>query len=107
MFMGTRYIGIERLNILEIVKTNTNKWIAENYLTYQVLLFICVDYGVTLFRLIFVCFLFAFCYLTRDYFSFRCSLGDVTNNDDHYKKALEVSNNKSARAMVKLLFNSF
>lgn len=36
-----------------------------------------------------------------------CSLGDVTNNDDHYKKALEVSNNKSARAMVKLLFNSF
>ncbi|OEL26550.1 Tetratricopeptide repeat protein 27-like protein, partial [Dichanthelium oligosanthes] len=30
-----------------------------------------------------------------------CSLGDVTNNDDHYKKALEVSNNKSARAMDK------
>ncbi|TVU39421.1 hypothetical protein EJB05_12840, partial [Eragrostis curvula] len=28
-----------------------------------------------------------------------CSLGDVTNNDDHYKKALEVSKNKSARAM--------
>ncbi|RLN35301.1 hypothetical protein C2845_PM03G27080 [Panicum miliaceum] len=31
----------------------------------------------------------------------KCSLGDVTNNDDHYKKALEVSNNKSARAMDK------
>lgn len=28
-----------------------------------------------------------------------CSLGDATNNDDHYKKALEVSNNRSARAM--------
>lgn len=37
--------------------------------------------------------------------SFRCSLGDVTNNDDHYRKALEVSNNKSARAMVKLMSN--
>lgn len=39
--------------------------------------------------------------------SFRCSLGDVTNNDDHYKKALEVSNNKSARAMVNLMLILF
>jgi hypothetical protein len=50
------------------------------------------------------CFL-VFFYLMRD--SFRCSLGEVTNNDDHYKKALEVSNNKSARAMVKLMLILF
>jgi hypothetical protein len=43
----------------------------------------------------------------RDYFSFRCSLGDVTNNDDHYKKALVVSNNKSARAMRSLARSAY
>jgi len=43
----------------------------------------------------------------RDYFSYRCSLGDVTNNDDHYKKALEVSNNKSARAMRSLARSAY
>ncbi|KAG2641782.1 hypothetical protein PVAP13_2KG234200 [Panicum virgatum] len=36
-----------------------------------------------------------------------CSLGDVTNNDDHYKKALEVSNNKSARAMRSLARSAY
>lgn len=30
----------------------------------------------------------------------RCSLGDVTNNDACYEKALEVSNGRSARAKV-------
>lgn len=30
----------------------------------------------------------------------RCSLGDVTNNDTCYEKALEVSDDKSARAKV-------
>ena len=30
----------------------------------------------------------------------RCSLGDVTNDDACYQKALEVSNDKSARAKV-------
>ncbi|KAG0448913.1 hypothetical protein HPP92_027599 [Vanilla planifolia] len=33
-----------------------------------------------------------------------CSLGDVTNKDDYYEKALEVSNNKSARAMVEVFW---
>lgn len=37
--------------------------------------------------------------LTRETFC-RCSLGDVTNNDACYEKALEVSNDKSARAKV-------
>lgn len=32
--------------------------------------------------------------------NFRCSLGDVTNNDSCYEKALEVSENRSARAKV-------
>jgi len=32
----------------------------------------------------------------------RCSLGDVTNTDAYYDKALEVSNNKSTRAKVKV-----
>ncbi|KAL6871543.1 hypothetical protein ACP4OV_014372 [Aristida adscensionis] len=36
-----------------------------------------------------------------------CSLGDVTNNDDHYKKALEVSSNKSARAMRSLARSAY
>jgi tetratricopeptide (TPR) repeat protein len=36
-----------------------------------------------------------------------CSLGDVTNNDDHYKKALEVSNNKSARALRSLARSAY
>ncbi|KAL6639339.1 hypothetical protein ACP70R_023069 [Stipagrostis hirtigluma subsp. patula] len=36
-----------------------------------------------------------------------CSLRDVTNNDDHYKKALEVSNNKSARAMRSLARSAY
>ncbi|KAF0907829.1 hypothetical protein E2562_020891 [Oryza meyeriana var. granulata] len=36
-----------------------------------------------------------------------CSLGDVTNNDDHYKKALEVSNNKSARALRALARSAY
>lgn len=36
-----------------------------------------------------------------------CSLGDVTNDDDHYKKALEVSNNKSARAMRSLARSAY
>ena len=31
-----------------------------------------------------------------------CLLGDGTNNDDHYRKALEASNNKSARALRSL-----
>jgi len=37
--------------------------------------------------------------LTCDTFC-RCSLGDVTNYDACYEKALEVSNDKSARAKV-------
>ncbi|KAH0460323.1 hypothetical protein IEQ34_010986 [Dendrobium chrysotoxum] len=36
-----------------------------------------------------------------------CSLGDVTTNDDCYKKALEVSNNKSARAMRSLARSAY
>ncbi|XP_037467871.1 tetratricopeptide repeat protein 27 homolog isoform X2 [Triticum dicoccoides] len=36
-----------------------------------------------------------------------CSLGDATNNDDHYKKALEVSNNKSARALRSLARSAY
>ncbi|WVZ63019.1 hypothetical protein U9M48_012697 [Paspalum notatum var. saurae] len=36
-----------------------------------------------------------------------CSLGDVTNNDDHYKKALEVSNNRCARAMRSLARSAY
>lgn len=35
----------------------------------------------------------------------RCSLGDITNDDSCYEKALEVSNNKSARA--KVIFSAF
>lgn len=34
---------------------------------------------------------------------FRCSLGDVTNDDAYYEKALEVSDNKSVRAKVEAL----
>lgn len=30
----------------------------------------------------------------------RCSLGDVTNDDACFEKALEVSNDRSARAKV-------
>jgi hypothetical protein len=48
----------------------------------------------------YVYFLFPCILLSDERLPFRCSLGDVTNNDDHYKKALEVSNSKSARAMV-------
>uniref|UniRef100_A0ACD5UN51 Uncharacterized protein n=1 Tax=Avena sativa TaxID=4498 RepID=A0ACD5UN51_AVESA len=36
-----------------------------------------------------------------------CSLGDATKNDDHYKKALEVSNNKSARALRSLARSAY
>ncbi|PKA64070.1 putative UDP-N-acetylglucosamine--peptide N-acetylglucosaminyltransferase SPINDLY [Apostasia shenzhenica] len=36
-----------------------------------------------------------------------CSLGDVTNNDSCYEKALEVSNNKSARAMRSLARSAY
>ncbi|XP_047085132.1 tetratricopeptide repeat protein 27 homolog [Lolium rigidum] len=36
-----------------------------------------------------------------------CSLGDATNNDDHYKKALEVSNKKSARALRSLARSAY
>jgi tetratricopeptide (TPR) repeat protein len=36
-----------------------------------------------------------------------CSLGDATNNDDHYRKALEVSNNKSARALRSLARSAY
>ncbi|XP_020581812.1 tetratricopeptide repeat protein 27 homolog isoform X2 [Phalaenopsis equestris] len=36
-----------------------------------------------------------------------CSLGDVTNNDDFYEKALEISNNKSARAMRSLARSAY
>ncbi|KAM0831147.1 hypothetical protein ACQ4PT_065744 [Festuca glaucescens] len=36
-----------------------------------------------------------------------CSLGDATNNDDHYKKALEVSNNRSARALRSLARSAY
>ncbi|KAI0507230.1 hypothetical protein KFK09_013352 [Dendrobium nobile] len=36
-----------------------------------------------------------------------CSLGDVTTNDDCYEKALEVSNNKSARAMRSLARSAY
>lgn len=38
--------------------------------------------------------------------NFRCSLGDVTNNDACYEKALEVSENKPARALVLLLLKT-
>ncbi|KAH9707048.1 TPR REGION domain-containing protein [Citrus sinensis] len=41
--------------------------------------------------------------LTCDTFC-RCSLGDVTNNDACYEKALEVSNDKSARAKLTYLY---
>uniref|UniRef100_A0ACD5VXK4 Uncharacterized protein n=1 Tax=Avena sativa TaxID=4498 RepID=A0ACD5VXK4_AVESA len=36
-----------------------------------------------------------------------CSLGDATNNADHYKKALEVSNNRSARALRSLARSAY
>ncbi|XP_047083724.1 tetratricopeptide repeat protein 27 homolog [Lolium rigidum] len=36
-----------------------------------------------------------------------CSLGDATNNDDHYRKALEVSSNKSARALRSLARSAY
>ncbi|KAJ0037598.1 hypothetical protein Pint_23169 [Pistacia integerrima] len=36
-----------------------------------------------------------------------CSLGDVTNNDACYEKALEVSNNKSARALRSLARSAY
>ncbi|OAY73837.1 Tetratricopeptide repeat protein, partial [Ananas comosus] len=36
-----------------------------------------------------------------------CSLGDVTNTDIYYKKALEVSNNKSARALRSLARSAY
>ncbi|OVA09405.1 Tetratricopeptide repeat-containing domain [Macleaya cordata] len=36
-----------------------------------------------------------------------CSLGDVTNNDAHYEKALEVSNNRSARAKRSLARSAY
>ncbi|KAI3943018.1 hypothetical protein MKX01_024941 [Papaver californicum] len=36
-----------------------------------------------------------------------CSLGDVTNIDAHYEKALEVSNNKSARAKRSLARSAY
>lgn len=36
-----------------------------------------------------------------------CSLGDATNNEDHYRKALEVSNNKSARALRSLARSAY
>uniref|UniRef100_A0ACD5TUF3 Uncharacterized protein n=1 Tax=Avena sativa TaxID=4498 RepID=A0ACD5TUF3_AVESA len=36
-----------------------------------------------------------------------CSLGDASNNDDHYRKALEVSNNKSARALRSLARSAY
>jgi hypothetical protein len=45
--------------------------------------------------------LFGIIYFSREYYS-RCSLGDTTNNDACYEKALEVSNNRSARAKVSL-----
>ncbi|KAG0480158.1 hypothetical protein HPP92_011016 [Vanilla planifolia] len=40
-------------------------------------------------------------------YCYRCSLGDVTNKDDYYEKALEVSNNKSARAMRSLARSAY
>lgn len=70
---------------------------------YQVLVFIVWNDHV----LSHVCFLFPCILLSDERLLFRCSLGDVTNNDDHYKKALEVSNSKSARAMVKLMLILF
>lgn len=42
-------------------------------------------------------------YLLTIFFLSRCSLGDVTNDDTYYEKALEVSNNRSARAKVILI----
>ncbi|XP_072987775.1 uncharacterized protein [Typha latifolia] len=36
-----------------------------------------------------------------------CSLGDVTTTDAHYEKALEVSNNKSSRALRSLARSSY
>ncbi|KAK1325099.1 hypothetical protein QJS10_CPA01g00478 [Acorus calamus] len=36
-----------------------------------------------------------------------CSLGDVTNNDEYYEKALEVSKNRSARAKRALARNAY
>ncbi|XP_044957834.1 tetratricopeptide repeat protein 27 homolog [Hordeum vulgare subsp. vulgare] len=36
-----------------------------------------------------------------------CSLGDATNNDNYYKKALDVSNNKSARALRSLARSAY
>ncbi|KAF6137117.1 hypothetical protein GIB67_030881 [Kingdonia uniflora] len=36
-----------------------------------------------------------------------CSFGDVTNNDAHYEKALEVSNNRSARAKRSLARSAY
>ncbi|KAF3795694.1 Tetratricopeptide repeat protein [Nymphaea thermarum] len=36
-----------------------------------------------------------------------CSLGDVTNNDENYVKALEVSNGKSARALRSLARSAY
>ncbi|KAJ6792838.1 tetratricopeptide repeat protein 27-like protein [Iris pallida] len=36
-----------------------------------------------------------------------CSLGDVTNTDAHYEKALEVSNNRSARAKRSLARSAY
>ncbi|PIA48973.1 hypothetical protein AQUCO_01300087v1, partial [Aquilegia coerulea] len=36
-----------------------------------------------------------------------CSLGDVTNNDAYYEKALEVSNNRSARAKRSLARSAY
>ena len=44
--------------------------------------------------------------LLKDVFVPRCSLGDVTNDDACYEKALEVSNNRSARAKVILIVYS-
>ena len=41
--------------------------------------------------------------LLKNVFISRCSLGDVTNDDACYEKALEVSNNRSARAKVILI----
>ena len=41
--------------------------------------------------------------LLKNVFISRCSLGDITNDDACYEKALEVSNNRSARAKVILI----
>ncbi|KAK4256860.1 hypothetical protein QN277_006527 [Acacia crassicarpa] len=40
-------------------------------------------------------------------FCYRCSLGDATDNDACYEKALEVSNNRSARAKRSLARNAY